>query len=533
MSGPDGGRLPRRAVIAAALASPLLLGGRRARTAQPGPVVDTAFGKVRGLQDGSLHRFRGLRYGASTQGRRFLPPRAPEPWTGLCEAVQFGNRCPQAELKVMPESRASETHEPMGEDCLFLNVWTTGLTGSGKRPVMVWLHGGGFANGSGANIRYDGSNLALRHDVVAVTLNHRLNAFGHLHLGDLLGAPYAASGDVGMQDIVLALHWVRDNIEAFGGDPGRVTILGESGGGRKVSVLMAMPSAKGLFHRAIVQSGATLRMSTPDEAARQTLAVLGRLGLGRSDAAKLAHMPIHALAQAAPTDAMGELRPVVDGAVLPRHPFDPTAPDISTDVPMIIGHNATETTFRADTPLDPISDDELQQRVRRFTGATQAEAAQLIAVYRKSRPQASAVALYQLISTDYWIGADTALQAQRKGALGGAPAYVYRFEKTTPVRQGKLRSPHMLDVPYVLDNLDKAREFTGTEAGDDALASVLSRSWTAFARAGDPNGAGLPHWPAFDGEGRAVMVINDVSQVALDPHREERLAIAALKARQA
>ena len=520
-------------MIAAVLASPLWLpGAPQARAAQPGPVVDTLLGKVRGLQDGPLHRFKGLSYGASTEGRRFLPPRAPEPWTGVRDAVRVGDRCPQAELKVMPESRASETHEPMSEDCLFLNVWTAGLKGSGKRPVMVWLHGGGFANGSGANIRYDGSNLALRHDVVAVTLNHRLNAFGYLYLADLLGEPYAASGDVGMMDIVLALQWVRDNIEAFGGDPGCVTVLGESGGGRKVSVLMAMPAAKGLFHRAIVQSGATRRMSTPAEAARQTREVLGRLGLRPGDAAKLAHLPAGALAQAAPTDAMGELRPVVDGAVLPRHPFDPTAPGISADAPLLIGRNATETTFRADTPLDPISEDDLQRRVRRFTGATPAEAAQLIAVYRRNRPRASAVELYQIISTDYWIGADTDLQAERKSALDRAPAYVYRFDKTTPVRQGKLRSPHMLDVPYVLDNLDKAREFTGAEAGDAALAAALSRSWVAFARTGDPNGAGLPHWPAFDGDRRPVMALDDVSRVEFDPHREERLAIAALKARQ-
>jgi para-nitrobenzyl esterase len=520
-------------VIAAGLASPLLLGVWRAWAAQSGPIIDTTLGKVRGLRDGPLHRFKGLRYGASTEGRRFLPPRAPEPWTGVREAAQFGARCPQAELKVMPESEASETHEPMSEDCLFLNLWTTGLKGPRKRPVMVWLHGGGFANGSGAKIRYDGSNLALRHDVVVVTLNHRLNAFGHLHLGDLLGEPYAASGDVGMQDIVLALRWVRDNIDAFGGDPGCVTIFGESGGGRKVSVLMAMPSAKGLFHRAIVESGATLRMSTPAQATRQTLEVLGRLGLGRRDAAKLAHVPIRALAEAAPTDAMGELRPVVDGAVLPRHPFDPVGPDISADVPLIIGHNATETTFRADTPLDPIDDEALQRQVRRFTGAARAEAARLIAIYRANRPRASAVELYQFISTDYWIGADTALQAERKSDLGRAPAYVYRFEKTTPVRQGKLHSPHMLEVPYVLDNLDKAREFTGTEAGDDALARTLSRCWTAFARTGDPNVAGLPHWPPFDGERRAVMALNDVSKLVLDPHREERLAVAALKANQA
>ena len=532
MNGAGGGSLGRRALIGAGLAAPFVVAARGAWAAEPGPVVGTTLGKVRGLKDGPLHRFRGVRYGASTQGRRFLPALAGDPWTGVRDAADFSARCPQAELAVMPKSRASETHEPMSEDCLFLNLWTPGLDAAGKRPVMVWLHGGGFANGSGANIRYDGSNLALRHDVVVVTVNHRLNAFGHLHLGETLGAPYATSGNAGVQDIVLALAWVRDNIAAFGGDPGCVTIFGESGGGRKVSVLMAMPSAAGLFHRAIVESGATLRMSTPEEATRQTREVLDRLGLSKGDAAKLVDMPMRKLAQAAPTVTMGELRPVVDGHVLPRHPFDPIGPEVSANVPLIIGSTATETTFRSDTPLDPINDTELLQRVSRFTGAATKDAAGLIAVYRRNRPQASAVELYQFISTDYWIGVDTQLQAERKSILGRAPAYLYRFEKTTPVRQGRLHSPHMLDIPYVFDNLDKSREFAGAQAGDESLARTLSLSWTAFARTGDPNVKGLPHWPPFEARTRPVMALNDVSRLLMDPNPEERLAVQALRAKQ-
>jgi len=365
-----------------------------------------------------------------------------------------------------------------------------------------------------------------------VTVNHRLNVFGYLHLGALAGERYAASGNVGIQDLVLALRWMKANIGAFGGDPGRVTILGESGGGRKTSVLMAMPSAAGLFHRAIVESGATLRVSTPEEATRAAEAVLAKLAIARADAAKLTSVPVPALLKAMGEADQTEVRPVVDGQVLPAHPFDPSGPRVSADVPLIIGSNATETTFRSDTPLDPISNAELHRRVEQFTGAGPPVAAQLIGVYRKGRPGASPVELYQLISTDYWIGADTTRQAERKAALGRAPAYLYHFEKTTPVRGGRLHSPHMLEIPYVLYNLDKTAELAGTDPHDYALAERMSQAWAAFARTGDPNTPGLPHWPPYNAAQRPVMAFDDHSKVVLDPHREERLAVEALKAEQ-
>ncbi len=522
--------IDRRALIAAGGAAVVV--ARPAFAQASGPIVDTTAGKVRGASAGPIHVFRGVRYGATTAGRRFLPPLPAQPWTGVRDATAYAARAPQLELKVMPESVDSQTHEPMSEDCLFLNVWTPGVNDRGKRPVMVWLHGGGFANGSGANTRYDGANIAHREDVVVVTVNHRLNVFGYLHLGVLAGERYAASGTVGLQDLVLALRWVKANIGAFGGDPERVTLLGESGGGRKTSVLMAMPSAEGLFHRAIVESGATIRMSTPEEATRAAEAVMAQLAVARPDAAKLASLPVPALLKAMADAGQTEVRPVVDGHVLPTHPFDPFGPRVSANVPMIIGSNATETTFRSDTPLDPISEAELHRRVREFTGAHPSEADRLIRVYRKGRPGASPVELYQRISTDYWIGADTVLQAERKAALGRAPAYLYHFEKTTPVRGGRLHSPHMLEIPYVLYNLDKTADLAGTDPRDYALAERMSRCWAAFARVGDPNTTGLPHWPPYSAAQRPVMAFNDDSKVVLDPRRDERLAIQALKAGQ-
>jgi para-nitrobenzyl esterase len=256
---------------------------RRARAqAQPpssGPVVETTAGKVSGLANGPLRIFKGIPYGAPTGGaNRIMPPQKPQPWGGMREATQIGPRCPQPPTPgLMPEEAVDLDKGPMSEDCLYLNVWTTSLEPAAKRPVMVWLHGGGYTVGSGGSVRYDGSNLARKRDVVAVTVNHRLNAFGFLDLSSIRGAKFADAGNVEMLDIVAALEWVRDNIANFGGDPGNVTVFGESGGGGKVSTLMAMPAAKGLFHRAIAQSGVALRGITADAAAATARALLGQL----------------------------------------------------------------------------------------------------------------------------------------------------------------------------------------------------------------------------------------------------------------
>ncbi len=497
----------------------------------PGPIVETTAGKVAGIANGPVRIFKGIPYGAPTDGaNRFLPPQKPAPWTGVREATEIGPRCPQPPTPgLMPEEAIDLDYGPMSEDCLNLNVWTTSPDAVTKRPVMVWLHGGGYVVGSGGSVRYDGSNLARKHEAVVVTVNHRLNAFGFLDVSSIGGSKYAASGNVGMLDIIAALEWLSDNIANFGGDPNNVTLFGESGGGGKVSTLMAMPAAKGLFHRAIAQSGIALRGITADSSAATARAFLAQLGLDAADLRRIQAMPFErilaALAAARPPLGFG---PVIDGHVLPRHPFDPGAPEISADVPLLLGSNLTERTFFGDTPLDAIDDAALLDHVKRYTGLSDTESSRLIAVYRKNRPNADNTFIYQLLSADWWMTANVLTQAERKASLGRAPAYVYHFEKRTPVRDGKLKVPHTLEIAYAFDNIDLSTAVTGTGADKQALADKMSAKWTAFARTGDPSIPGLK-WESYSAERRAVMILDDDPRLELDPYRDERLAIRAAK----
>ena len=323
--------------------------------------ADTAFGRVRGADYEGIKTFKGIPYGATTAGRnRFMPPVDPAKWTGVRDALEYGPSAPQREPGVQSESSALAVAAAglpgEGEDCLVLNVWTPGLDDGAKRPVMVWCHGGGFATGSGSSPGTDGTNLARRGDVVVVSINHRLNVLGFTYLGELGGAQFAQSGDVGMLDIVHALNWVRDNIAQFGGDPDKVTVFGQSGGGRKVATLLAMPSAKGLFHRAIIESGATIKLVERDQAARVARELVAKLGLQTSQLRELQSLPVDRI-MSAYFDVVRSMNvdqmtmgfsPTVDGTAVPRHPFHPTAADVSADVPLIIGSTRTELTSSAD-----------------------------------------------------------------------------------------------------------------------------------------------------------------------------------------
>jgi para-nitrobenzyl esterase len=447
------------------------------------------------------------------------------------DATSLGKASPQGPQNLIPECAVLTPPEAQSEDCLYLNVWTPGT--SGKRPVMVWFHGGGYAAGSGGIAAYDGANLARRHDVVVVTVNHRLNGFGYLYLGELGGPRYADSGAAGLLDLVQSLQWVRDNIAAFGGDPGAVTIFGESGGGRKVSNLLASPAARGLFHRAIAQSGVGITSPTAEAGTRSARAVMQQLGLAAGEVDKLQQVSTAQLLAALQASGQGGVSPVIDGRTLPANGFEPTATTISAQVPLLLGSNLTETTFFPDTPTEPIDDATLTQRLKGYTRADDAAVAGLIALYRSSRPAASNTYIYQLISSDFWLTEPVTVQAERKAALKAAPVFVYQFRKPTPVRQGKLNVPHTSEIPYIFHTLEVSADLVGRGPDRQALAEKMSTAWTNFARTGDPGGGSVPQWPSYSAERRAVMAINDAWAVELDPHRQERLAVAAARAPQA
>jgi len=463
------------------------------------PVVETAFGRVRGYMDNRVFAFRGVSYGASTAGtNRFMPPQKLQPWTGVRDAIELGLRAPQLQDPRVPEFSVMDRAEPSGEDCLVLNVWTPVLGDTGRKPVMVWLHGGGFASGSAGFTCYDGANLARKHDVVVVGVNHRLNIFGYLYLAEIGGPKYAEASNVGMLDIVASLGWVRDNIARFGGDPNNVTVFGQSGGGQKVSTLLGMPAAKGLFHRAIAQSGSQVRSGTREAANRTAEAVLERLQITPAQIDRIQQLSWRQIRGLLGGQGLN-FGPVVDGRTIPANNFDPVATDLSADVPLMIGSTETEQTWNANQLYDPLSNDELREDVMRTLQTDAAGADQAIAVYRKNRPKTTNLDVYLILSSDasnFRTGTDT--QAERKAAQGRAPVYRYYFQRYSDVQ---------------------------------ALADTMSASWVQFAKTGNPNNPKIPNWPAFDGRRKATMIWNDEVKVVDDPYGEEKAVIAAVRGR--
>lgn len=539
-----GGALLPNAIGAKAKAISTANGGTNSVSAGSGKaVVETTSGKVGGYIRNGIFTYKGIPYGAPVGGEaRFMPPQKPKPWTGVRSSMQYGQVSPQvARTGWANDEEAwlfSWDDGIPGEDCLRVNVWTPGINDNKKRPVMVWLHGGGFQAGSGQELpSYDGENLAKRGDVVVVSLNHRLAVLGYLNLAEIGGAKYASAANVGNLDLVAALEWVRDNITNFGGDPGNVTIFGQSGGGGKVSSLMAMPSAKGLFHKAIVESGSGLRMVRPETSAKLAAAVLAELGLSASQLDQLHKVPVQKLIDAGAAamrkvgGAGGPARvynrnadragwgPTVDGRILPQHPFDPVAPAISANIPMIIGTNLNEFTNGIGNPnVDAMTEAELAERVKAMYGD---RSAAIIAAYRKANPKAKPFDLFSFISS-VSTRQNAVAQAELKAAQNAAPAYLYLFTWQTPVLDGRPKAFHCAELAFVFDNVDRCVNMTGGGAEARALAAKMSEAWIAFARKGDPNHAGLPKWPAFTADKGATMIFDNKCEVKNNPDGPER-----------
>jgi para-nitrobenzyl esterase len=501
-------------------------------------IAETRYGKVRGARANGVTLFRGIPYAGPTEGPgRFLPPGRAEAWAGVRDGTVTGPRCMQAPGVIFLDpligeyfsgarpDRAELAQQPESENCLNLNVLTPGL--AGRRPVMVYLHGGGFAAGSSALTLFS-ERFVAENDVVLVGVNHRLNVFGYLYLGEL-SEKYAA-GNAGQLDLVAALEWVREDIANFGGDPGNVTIFGESGGGAKICTLLAMPAAKGLFHKAIVESGSLLHAGDRAAGTGVARAVLAELGLDETRVDALSQVPaadLHAALERAPRapSSLLAVGPVVDGLTVPHPTWDPAAPPEAAGVPLLVGNCKDELTLfvGAFTPGDAeaafrLDDAGLRQRLAAGgppTGGIPADMLDpLLALYRRRHPGETPSDLFFRIAADRGARWNAVRQAELKIAQGGAEVYMYYFAWNTPCGGGRLRAFHTAELPLAM------RLVAHPEA--EPLSRQIGAAWAAFARTGNPGRPGLP-WPAYTLEQRATMIFDAPGSVVVnDPDGEQR-----------
>lgn len=508
--------------------------------------IETNYGKIRGLRKEGVNIFKGIPYAGKISGdRRFLRPAPLEPWNGVRDAISLGTPAMQSPTTIYG------VDEPQpGEDCLFLNIWTPAIDNK-KRPVMFYNHGGGFSTGSGGSAGQDGANLARFFDVVVVETNHRLNIFGYLYLGDVAGEDYKTSGNNGMLDIVDGLKWVKQNIAEFGGDPHNVMIWGESGGGAKTSCLFAMPSAAEYFNKASIESGPGIMMTPVETAVETTNLLLKELNIQRKDWRKLLEVPADKLFAIQPqmmkavaasskkgsfktrgigSSGPGGFSPVVDGIVLPGHPFSPSAPSVSINKPLIIGWNEDEFTFFASTSGDVsgyrLKDfDALQKKIEPQFGVNTAK---IIDTYRNSRPDASPSAIFNEIASVTFMGLGSVEIAEKKVRQNGAPVYLYNFGYKSglnlPNTDFPMGTAHAMDIGFKFNNVrpEMPGQYLAGDRPERFKASLnFAELWTSFARTGKPSVKDQPEWPAYDLVKRPTYKIDTECEVIYDRNKTE------------
>lgn len=498
-------------------------------------IVQTESGKVGGYIENGMYIYKGIPY---AKAERFMAPVAPDKWEGIRSSRTYGPTCPQGKrMGWYSDEHAFAFNWDDGypdENCLRVNIWTPGINDGKKRPVMVWLHGGGYSAGSGQELpSYDGTNLAKKGDVVVVTLNHRLNVLGFLDLS-AFGEKYAKSGNTGLLDLVAALQWVNKNIASFGGDASNVTIFGQSGGGGKVSTLLATPSAEGLFHKAIVQSGSMLRTMESKYSRRIGAAMVEELGLKPSEIDKIQKLPYETLL-AAGEKAITKVRaeadkegvssfifgwaPTVEGDVLPTQPFDPQAPAQSKNIPLMIGTTLHEFTTSTYVPaFRSVTKEKAVEFLQKKYGNRTEE---FLKAFEKAYPNYQPI---DLIDIDLIFRPSAVEQAKLKAAQQGAPVYMYMFAWESPVLDGMFRSTHCMEIPFVFNNVVRHASMTGGGAEAQALGEKMSNAWLNFARTGNPDAEDLPTWEPYTIEKGATMYFNNASEIK-NNHDKELLEI--------